>query len=237
MKKRLKINGLLMFLSTCLILVFPKFFLRRDSPDIINDLFEIFGFALVLFGLLLRVCARGYKSEYSKEGFALVNAGPYKLARNPMYLGIVMIGLGMVLVLFKWWVGVIFALIFTARYILLIFKEEKRLAEQFGAAYKDYTRSTPRIFPKAGVLQRDIREILPLKLSWVKKEIGSVISFILGILIIKSWKDISASGFNCYIEELSGFIMLIGLFFVLSLYLSGNRKDKAGGVSSQSENT
>lgn len=230
MKKRLKINGLLMFLATCLVLLFPKFFLRRDSLDAVNDLSEVFGFALVLFGLLLRISARGYKSESSGEGSALVDGGPYKLVRNPMYLGIMMIGLGVVFVLFKWWLSAVFIVIFTARYILLIFKEEKRLVRQFGRNYQEYMKATPRILPGINsVLKQDIKEVLPLKLSWVKKEIGSVIGFIVGILLIESWEDIFAGGFRIYSKELTAFILIIGLFIILAFYLSGNGKKGNNG--------
>ena len=228
MKKRLKINGVLMFLATCLVLVFPKFFLRPDSLSPLNDFSEVFGFALVLFGLLLRISARGYKSESSKEGYALVGEGPYKLARNPMYLGIAMIGLGVVLILFKWWANVIFIVIFAARYMKLIFKEEKRLIEKFGRDYQDYMRSTPRILPKLHMLlQEDIREILPLKISWIKKEIGSVIGFIVGILIIESLNDVLHEGFKVYYKEFGAFILLLGLFFLLVVYLNRNGNSKS----------
>lgn len=216
-----------MFLAICLVLIFPKLFLRLDSLSPLNDFSEIFGFALILFGLLLRVSARGYKSESSKEGYALVGGGPYKLVRNPMYLGIAMIGLGVVLILFKWWANVIFIVIFTARYMKLIFKEEKRLIEKFGREYQNYMQSTPRILPKLRMLlQEDLREILPLKIFWIKKEIGSVIGFILGILIIESFGDVLQEGAKVYYRELAAFILLLGLFSLLAVYLNrdGNSK-------------
>ncbi len=232
MKLRLKINGLLMFLATCLALIFPKFFSRPDSLSPLSSLLEVFGFAMVLFGLLLRVCARGYKSESSKEGYCLVSGGPYKLVRNPMYLGIAMIGLGVVLILFKLWVNVVFILIFFARYIKLIFKEEKRLIGIFGKDYQDYMKSTPRILPKiSALLNEDIRDVLPLKLSWIKKEIGSVIGFILGILIIESWEDISKEGLSGYGREFMSFALLLSVFFILALYLNKNGRQKAKGAN------
>ena len=235
MKQRLKVNGLLMFLATCLVLSFHKFFLRADSSGAINDLSKVWGFAMVLFGLLLRISARGLKSESSKQGYALVEGGPYKLVRNPMYLGIAMIGLGVVLLFFKLWVSAVFFLIFTARYITLIFKEEKRLIQAFSGNYRNYMKSTPRILPRlAVIIKTDIREILPLKLCWVKKEAGSVAGFILGILLIESWKGIFTDGFKVYFKELAVFMLLLGVFFILVIYL-----DKEGQgiyVSNKGEN-
>lgn len=228
MKERLKVNGILMFLAACLVLFFPKFFLRPDSLGSINDIAEVFGFSLVLFGLLLRISARGYKAESSKEGYALVEGGPYKLVRNPMYSGIAMIGEGVVLILFKWWVSLVFFLIFAVRYISLIFKEEKRLIEKFGRDYQDYMQSIPRIVPKLRMLlSEDSREVLPLKISWIKKEKWTVIGIISGLLIIESWQDIRSEGLSVYKKELIAFLLLIVLFFILAVYLSKNGKNGA----------
>lgn len=220
MKKRLKVSGILIFLATCLVLIFPKLFLRPDTLNPFNDMSEVFGFALVLFGLLLRISSRGYKVEHSREGKALVTDGPYGVVRNPMYLGIAMIGLGIVLVLFRWWTSAIFILIFILQYILLIFKEEKRLIDKFGQEYKNYINSTPLILPKVNVIfTKDIRSILPLKFSWVKKEIGAALGIVLGLLAIESWEDIRIEGLAVYKEELFAFLLLIALFFMLTAYL------------------
>lgn len=220
MKKRLRLSGVLIFLATCLVFVFPKLFLRPDTLNPLNDISEVFGFVLVLFGSLLRISGRGYKAERSKEGKALVKDGPYGLVRNPMYLGIAMIGLGVVLVLFRWWTSAVFILIFTLQYILLIFKEERRLADKFGQEYKNYINSTPLILPKINtILTKDMRSILPLKLSWVKKEIGSTLGIVLGLLVLESWEDIRAEGLAAYKEELFAFSLLIALFFMLTAYL------------------
>lgn len=228
MKKRLKISGLLIFLAASLAFAFPALFLRPDTLSPLNNISEVFGFALVLFGLLLRISGRGYKAEHSKEGQVLVKDGPYGLVRNPMYLGIAMIGLGIVLVLFRWWTSAIFILIFILQYILLIFREERRLIEKFGQEYKNYINLTPLILPKINIiLIKDIRSILPLKLSWVKKEIGSVLGIVLGLLAIESWEDIRVKGLAVYKEELIVFLFLGGIFFVLSTYLIKNGKSEA----------
>lgn len=221
MKRRLKVNGLLIFLAVSFALFFPKIAFRQDSQGAFNDLCEAFGFAFILFGLLLRISARGYKSENSKDGHILVVDGPYSLVRNPMYLGISMIGIGVVLLLFQWWASIVFVLIFGVRYVLLIFKEEKYLVSQFGEIYQNYIRAVPRLLPRLGTIRtKEIRDVLPLKLSWVKKEIGVSIVFILGTLFIESWEDIWQEGFKIYLREFIAFFLLLGLFFLLVIYLS-----------------
>jgi len=131
MKKRLKINGVIMFLAAVIVAVFPAMFFRRVNIGLWNEVAEVFGLALILLGQLIRISARGYKSENSGEGKALITNGPYSLVRNPMYLGVLLIGLGVVLMLFKLWVVLVFLAVFIIRYFLLIFKEEKKLAVLF----------------------------------------------------------------------------------------------------------
>lgn len=236
MKKRLKVNGVIIFSATCIALAFPKIFFRPDSIGVFNDFSEVFGFAFILFGLLLRISARGYKSEHSEDGHILVLDGPYSLVRNPMYLGISMIGIGVVLVLFQWWAGIVFIFIFVVRYVLLIFKEEKHLVSQFGEVYKNYMELTPRLLPRLeAIVTREIREILPLKLSWVRKEIGSVAVFILGILVIESWQDIYREGPKVYLKEFIAFFLILGLFSLIVIYLGRGYGKRIYGIPDKSK--
>ena len=189
MKKRLKINGIIIFAAFVLLIAFPSYFLRHKKFGTYETIAQIFGIMFILLGQLFRASARGFKSERSFNSGHLVIGGPYTLVRNPMYLGILLIGLGVVLVLFKLWVACLFLFIFFLRYILLIFKEEKKLLSAFPQEYPDYCNKVPRIFPSvSAILKRDIREYLPLKLIWIKKEIGSILAVLLITIAIDLWR-------------------------------------------------
>lgn len=236
MKKRLKINGIIIFIATVILVAFSSQIFRHDKPggaDIYN---EIFGIAFILLGQIMRVSARGYKAENSQNGLSLIKDGPYSLVRNPMYLGILMIGLGVVFMLFNWWAITIFLIVFAVRYILLIFKEEKKLLSVFGKEYKDYCAKIPRILPSPYALfYRDIREYLPLKLKWVKKEIGPILTLLSFVLICESWEDIMSGGLIQYLREAGGIFITILLFIGLVFYL--NKKThlvKNASIKSQS---
>lgn len=186
MKKRIKINGIIIFLACLLVIFFPNLFFRKVRFTPLEIFVQVFGLSLIFFGQLLRVSSRGFKSENSQAGHLLITGGPYALVRNPMYLGILLIGLGIVAVLFKCWVAVIFLLIFFLRYILLALREEKKLAAAFPKEYQDYCNKVPRILPKLDVaLKIDIAKYLPIKLAWLKKEISSIIVVLFAVVLVK----------------------------------------------------
>lgn len=232
MKRRLKINGFIMFIAVVAIVLFPAIFFRRPNSYLYDGIMEIIGIVLILLGQLLRVSARGYKSENSGNGRSLIQGGPYALVRNPMYLGILLIGLGIISVLFKWWVLSIFLLVFIIRYIVLIFKEEQKLAVLFPGTYQDYQKSVPRILPSLSMIaKRDISEYLPLKISWLKKEIGSILTILFMTILLESWENIKNAGIRAFFYEALGILVVIILFISLVGYLSRRAKN---GVSNKS---
>jgi protein-S-isoprenylcysteine O-methyltransferase Ste14 len=74
----------------------------------------------------------------------LVTVGPYRFTRNPMYLGLVIIALGI-----AFWAGAWpmfaapIAVFATANFVHIPF-EEAKMRRQFGAAYADYTSRVRR---------------------------------------------------------------------------------------------
>ncbi|MFA4993059.1 MAG: isoprenylcysteine carboxylmethyltransferase family protein [Candidatus Omnitrophota bacterium] len=235
MKKRLKINGIIMSCAALIVVFFPRFFFRNNISGRIEEYVEILGFSFILLGQIIRVSARGYKAEHSCESQALIQGGPYQIVRNPMYLGILLIGLGVVLAVFKWWTAVIFIIVFVIRYIMLIYKEEKKLLALFPESYKDYCKKVPRILPAlSAIASLDISEYLPIKLIWFRKEIGSIITLLLLTLLVESWEDISGKGFKVYIYQSAWLFLTFVLFIIFVILLSRwtNKKDGSGTAKS-----
>lgn len=219
MKKRIQTNGIIIFTCLLLVIAFPGKFLRLRSA-LGDHLIEVLGMALMLFGLLLRVSSRGFKAEYSQGGNHLVIGGPYVLVRNPMYLGIFCIAMGVILSLFQWWVLPIFIVFFVSRYITLIYKEEKLLMQNFGRQYADYQNKIPRLFPQFSILlNRKVLNYLPLKLSWVKKELSSIFILLLGTLTVEYWSETRPFKLSSLLHFIS-LLGVIGLFICFSLFLS-----------------
>ncbi len=188
MKKRLKINGILIVIAAALIFIFPRIFLQGRSVNLSAWFIRICGFILIILGQLLRISARGFKAENSGNGSSLIRGGPYALVRNPMYLGILLIGIGMGLTLFKYWVSCVFIIIFIFRYVMLIFTEEKKLLGVFGNTYVEYSSKVPRFFPPLkNLFAGDILGFVPLKPAWLYKEIGSIVAVLSAIVLLWCW--------------------------------------------------
>jgi protein-S-isoprenylcysteine O-methyltransferase Ste14 len=74
----------------------------------------------------------------------LITSGPYQFTRNPMYLGLVILTLGIAIWVGAWpMFGVPIALFATANWVHIPF-EEAKMRRQFGAAYDDYVAKVRR---------------------------------------------------------------------------------------------
>ena len=75
---------------------------------------------------------------------ALLRGGPYRLSRNPMYVGWALIHLGIAFLANAVWLVGTLALAFGYIHFVEIPKEERRLEEQFGEVYRHYRRQVRR---------------------------------------------------------------------------------------------
>jgi protein-S-isoprenylcysteine O-methyltransferase Ste14 len=110
------------------------------------------GFLLVLLGLGLRVWASSSAGRHTRsqkiEGDKLAAAGPYGYVRNPIYLGSVILGSGMVLLIGDRRLVIPSALTFLALYFGLIPAEEEFLTSKFPDEYAAYCRNVSRLIPR-----------------------------------------------------------------------------------------
>jgi protein-S-isoprenylcysteine O-methyltransferase Ste14 len=228
MKKRIKLNGIVLFLAVVVLVSFPLKIIRH-ADYMLDDFWEILGVSLILAGQLLRVSARGYKAEESRNGNSLVVRGPYALVRNPMYLGIILIGCGVVLAVLNLWVLLIFIGGFLLRYLYLFPKEEKVLRDAFGKSYIDYCKRVPRILPKVSfIYKKDIGEYIPVRLAWFSRELPSILVILAAVLIIKSWEEIRSGGWGFVAPAIAPLATTICLFFLIILFLSRRYENTPG---------
>jgi protein-S-isoprenylcysteine O-methyltransferase Ste14 len=75
---------------------------------------------------------------------AMIEEGPYRLSRNPLYVGLLALYLGMALLAPTFWGLVLFPAAVMLVFWGAIRPEEQFLHERFGAPYDDYTRRVRR---------------------------------------------------------------------------------------------
>jgi protein-S-isoprenylcysteine O-methyltransferase Ste14 len=79
-----------------------------------------------------------------KPTTALVTSGPYRFTRNPMYVGMAFLYLGLALAFGVIWALALLPLVLLAVDRLVIAREERYLEAKFGEEYRDYMRSVRR---------------------------------------------------------------------------------------------
>lgn len=112
------------------------------------------GFPFIIIGELIRIWAVCYAGSETRTtegvgGSNLVTQGPFAIVRNPLYLGNVLIYLGIGIMSFALFPYLpLFAfLYFTFQYYCIILNEEEYLRKAFGEKFSLYTKSVNRFFP------------------------------------------------------------------------------------------
>ena len=123
----------------------------RHYSDNTDPWRDAVGLALFALGLGLAVWARVHLGRNwgtpmsQKDEPELVTSGPYRLARHPIYSGILIAGAGTAVALsWLWLVAIALAGIY---FIYAATVEERYLSEQFPEDYPRYRRSTKMLVP------------------------------------------------------------------------------------------
>lgn len=184
MKKRIKIQGFLIFLALIVFLLLRRFVFAFSRSIYLS----IFGIAVVFLGYYLRIVARGLKAQLNPDGKTLIITGVYALTRNPMYLGTLLIGCGLILALFRWWTGILFLAIYLSIYIPQMNQEAQVLLARFGEDFQKYCQNTPKFIPSVKRMFRTSpASYLAIRLGWIYSELLSLLLTLGFILGIKIW--------------------------------------------------
>jgi protein-S-isoprenylcysteine O-methyltransferase Ste14 len=115
----------------------------------------VVGFLILLSGESIRlwgvsIVGSETRTTAGAGGTNLITTGPFAYVRNPLYLGNILLYLGIGVMsnaLFPWLVvgGMIF---FSLQYFLIVTLEEEYLGKTFGLAYEDYASRVRRFLPR-----------------------------------------------------------------------------------------
>lgn len=101
------------------------------------------GVAIVLSARTLFVRTHQHPAPW-KPSPELILQGPYKFTRNPMYLGLTCVQIGLGVALGNAWIALLAPLALLIVHVIAVLPEEQYLAEKFGASYRQYCATVRR---------------------------------------------------------------------------------------------
>jgi protein-S-isoprenylcysteine O-methyltransferase Ste14 len=119
--------------------VLDRIWTLQIGPPLVGLGGSVIFLAIALIGWALLVMVKaGNDPRPDKPDHALVETGPFRWSRNPIYLGFLLASAGLALIWGTLWGWVGVAVLHGLLDRLVIAKEEAYLAERFGADYAAY---------------------------------------------------------------------------------------------------
>ena len=102
------------------------------------------GLALVAMGVGAAIWGRrtmraaGTNINPALPATAIVTSGPFRFSRNPLYLALTLLYLGLTLAFNTWWGMVVLVPLLIIMHRGVVLREERYLAQKFGESYRQY---------------------------------------------------------------------------------------------------
>lgn len=146
-----------------------------------DDPLTVVGLLAIVLGLAIRTWAAGTLHKST----VLTMAGPYRMIRNPLYVGSLFMTLGFSALFGQFSLLLLVLGSIGWLYAMKVRKEERTLAERFGSAWTDYARATPRFLPRR-FPRLDLTEWRFA--LWARNhEYRAVAATICGLVVLKFW--------------------------------------------------
>lgn len=102
--------------------------------------------SILVFGLWAVITMRrsGQSENPYKPTLTILQEGPFKLTRNPMYLQMVLVCFGFAVMMWNGWLLLLTPVCAVLLTYLVIIPEEQYLTSKFGDAYREYRRTVRR---------------------------------------------------------------------------------------------
>ncbi|MGH8716274.1 MAG: methyltransferase family protein [Burkholderiales bacterium] len=110
------------------------------------------GLALVVLGAGIAIWGRnalraaGTNVNPSLPTTAIVTSGPFRFSRNPLYIAITLVYIGLTLAFYTWWGIVVLVPLLILMHRGVVLREERYLDEKFGETYRQYCSKVRRYF-------------------------------------------------------------------------------------------
>ena len=209
----------IVFTVSPLILLRPRVMFGDPALDhwlvIAGMVIAVMGEGVRLFTIGLDYIERGGKN---KQVWAsrLVQNGMYAHTRNPMYLGNLLIAVGMCMASGSPAAYLVLIPLFVFVYHAIMVTEETYLHRTFGAEYAEYCRRVPRLWPSL----RGVRgTIASTGYDWrraIRKDLGTITGLLAGLICWPVWRAYFLHGYDAAIAKAP--LALILILIVLALY-------------------
>jgi len=175
----------------------PSYPLNR--PDL-NLILDAVGIVVALLGQILRILTIGY--DYIERGgrnrrvyaSKLVQGGVFAHCRNPLYLGNILLALGIALVIHSLVFYLTVLPLVALAYISIVSSEERFLREKFGEEYVQYCKRVNRWIPR---WKGWTASIAHMAFNWRRvlvKEYNTLFVAALAMVAVKIWSDYQVQG-------------------------------------------
>jgi protein-S-isoprenylcysteine O-methyltransferase Ste14 len=115
----------------------------RTWIGVVGIVFLVAGFALVV-SAILEFQRTGQDPKPWKPTPEMVFRGAYRYTRNPMYVGLAGLQLGLGLLLGYFWISVLAPVALLVVHQIAVLPEERYLREKFGSSFTEYCRRVRR---------------------------------------------------------------------------------------------
>ncbi|MDP3181958.1 MAG: isoprenylcysteine carboxylmethyltransferase family protein [Desulfobaccales bacterium] len=184
-------------------------------------LWEIFCLLISFLGLGIRIFTIGHvplgtsgRNTRGQIANVLNTTGIYSIVRHPLYLGNLLIWLGISLFPRLWWFSLIIILIFWIYYERIMFAEEEFLQEQFGESFSVWADKTPAFIPR---FRNWTKPDLPFSLrNAIKREYTAFFAIIVTFTVLALVAETSLHG-KLGIDRFWIIIFGIGLAIYLTI--------------------
>lgn len=156
----------------------------------------IIGFIIALTGEFIRLWGVSWAGSETRTtggvgGTYLVISGPFAYVRNPLYVGNILmyLGLGVMSYALFPYLQIVAILFFVLQYHLIVKEEEEFLQKKFGEVFNEYLQNVPRFFPRMTAYKSNRLEQPEFKLHMgLKSETRTLQAFIIvTLLIVVKW--------------------------------------------------
>jgi protein-S-isoprenylcysteine O-methyltransferase Ste14 len=102
------------------------------------------GLVLIALGLGIAIPARGALQAAAtnldpmRPTTAIVTSGPYRFSRNPLYVALTLLFVGLTFVVNTWWGIVVLVPLVIVMHYGVVRREERYLEQKFGEPYRQY---------------------------------------------------------------------------------------------------